>query len=216
VLLMKEYLVCDMCTATISTDESVCDFCGSDFKNNGSAAEILQFKVEIENKIYSSDINQLLDKIKKSKFKDHPIILFRKAKALLIDYMTNDRILEGYEFCEVIQIIDTISKVSEDYWKEFILYITVLFPTSHTKLFFDDFLQIRSLLESLNRDGDRIIENRLIQQIVISEVGDSFFKEYLFYLNDDNFINNSDFIKKKNFLIEKYDKKIKNIYKQLE
>jgi len=48
---MKEYLVCDMCTATVSTDDNVCEFCGNDFKNTGSAAQILRFKDEIEKKI---------------------------------------------------------------------------------------------------------------------------------------------------------------------
>jgi len=212
---MKEFLVCDMCTATVSTDMSVCDFCGNDFKNSGTSAEILRFRDEIEKKIYTTDLSELLTKISNSKFKEHPIILFRKAKALLIDYMTNDGILEADEFCEVINIANSISKISEDYWTEFVLYITVLFPTSHTKLYLEDFKSIRSFLLSINRDDDKIIENRMIQQALISEAGETFFKEYQFYTDPKNYINNPDFIHKKNHLSDKYEDLKNKIEKQL-
>ena len=212
---MREFLVCDMCTATVSTDSIACEFCDNDFKNNGSSAEILRFKDEIEKKMHTSDLNDLLTRIGKSKFKDHPIILYRKAKALLIDYMTNDGILDADEFCEVINIINTISNVSEDYWSEFVLYLTVLFPTSHTKLYLDDFKSIRSFLLSLNRDDDKIIENRMIQQVLISEAGDTFFKEYQFYIDPKNYINNPDFIHKKNHLSDKYENLKNKIEQQL-
>lgn len=212
---MKEFLVCDMCTATVSTDMSVCDFCGNDFKNSGTSAEIIRFKDEIEKKIYTSDLSELLGRINKSKFKDHPVILFRKAKALLIDYMTNDGILEADEFCEVINIVNSISRISEDYWTEFVLYLTVLFPTSHTKLYLEDFKSIRALLISINRDEDKIIENRMIQQVLISEAGETFFKEYQFYTDPKNYINNADFIHKKNHLSDKYEDLKNNIEKQL-
>ena len=109
---MREFLVCDMCTATVSTDSITCEFCGNDFKNSGSSAEILRFKDEIEKKMHTSDLNDLLTRIGKSKFKDHPIVLYRKAKALLIDYMTNDGILDADEFCEVINIINIIESIS--------------------------------------------------------------------------------------------------------
>lgn len=212
---MREFLVCDMCTATVSTETSICEFCGNDFKNSGSSAEILRLRDEIEKKMYASDLNDLLIRINKSKFKDHPIILYRKAKALLIDYMTNDGVLDAEEFCEVINIINTISKVSEDYWTEFVLYLTVLFPTSHTKLYLEDFKSIRSFLLSLNRDEDKIIENRMIQQVLISEAGDTFFKEYQFYTDPKNYINNSDFIHKKNHLSDKYENLKTKIEEQL-
>jgi len=212
---MKEYLVCDMCTATVSTESSVCEFCGNNFKNSGISAEILKFRDEIEKKIYSSNLNELLTKINNSKFKNHPIILFRKAKALLIEYMTNDGILDADEFCEIINIVNSISKISDDYWTEFVLYITVLFPTSHTKLNLEDFKSIRSFLTSINRDEDKIIENRMIQQILISDAGETFFKEYQFYSDPKNYINNPDFIRKKNHLSEKYEGLKNKIEKQL-
>lgn len=202
---MREFLVCDMCTATVSTDSAVCDFCGNDFKNSGSSGEILRLKDEIEKKIYTSDLSELLQKINKTKYKDHPIIQFRKAKALLLEYMTNDGIIDAEEFIEVVNMINNISKVSEDYWTEFVLYLTVLFPTSHTKLFLEDLIPIRAFLSSINRDNDKTIENRMIQQVLISEVGDTFLKEYLFYTDPQNDINNSDFLQKKNYLINKYE-----------
>jgi hypothetical protein len=204
-----------MCTATVSTEDNVCEFCGNDFKNSGSSAELLRFKDEIEKKIYSSNLYDLISKINTSKFKEHPIILFRKAKAKLIDYMTNDGILDSDEFCDVIQIINSISKISEDYWTEFVLYVTVLFPTNHTKLYVEDFKSIRAFLNSINRDEDKIIENRMIQQVLISEAGETFFKEYQFYTDPNNFINNKDFITKRDHLVLKYETLYQNIKQEI-
>lgn len=212
---MCEFIVCDMCTATVSTDSAVCDFCGNDFKNSGSSGEILRLKDEIEKTIFTSDISELLQKINKTKYKNHPIIQFRKAKALLLEYMTNDGILDADEFIEIVNIVNSISKISEDYWTEFVLYLTVLLPTSHTKLFLEDYKTIRSFMSSINRDLDNIIESRMVQQILISEVGDTFLKEYLFYSDPKNFINNPDYIQKKNFLSKKYDDLKKKIENQL-
>jgi len=204
-----------MCTATVSTDSAVCDFCGNDFKNSGSSGEILRLKDEIEKKIYTSDISELLQKINKTKYKDHPIIQFRKAKALLLEYMTNDGIIDADEFIEIINIINNISKISEDYWTEFVLYLTVLFPTTHTKLFLEDYKTIRSFMSNINRDQDKIIESRMLQQILISEAGDTFFKEYHFYTDPKNFINNPDFIHKKNYLSGTYNELKNKIENQL-
>jgi hypothetical protein len=212
---MKEFLICDMCTATISTDLPFCDFCDNDFQHSGSSAEILRFKDEIEKKIFNSDLSELLNLIGKSKFKDHPIILFRKAKALLIEYMTNDGVLEAEEFCEVLRIINTISKISEDYWTEFVLYITVLIPTAHTKLFIKDCKAICSFLLSINRDEDKIIENKMIQQIIVSEAGETFLNEYNYYIDSSNHIDNIDFLKKKEFLNKKYEVLLNTIKKNL-
>lgn len=124
-------------------------------------------------------------------------------------------ILDAEEFCEVINIIDSISKISEDYWSEFVLYVTVLFPTSHTKLNLEDFKSIRSFLSSINRNDEKIIENRMIQQVLISEAGDTFFKEYQFYSDPKNYINNPDFIHKKNHLSNKYEELKDKIEKQI-
>jgi hypothetical protein len=212
---MKEFLVCEMCTAIVSTDLSECNYCGNDFKRSGATAEIIRLSNEIEKNIFKSDLSDLLNKINNSKFKNHPMILYRKSKALLLDYMTNDGKLDSEEFCEILKIVDSISTVSEDYWTEFVLYLAVLFPTSHTKLFFEDFVSIRAFLISINRDEDQIIENRLIQQVIIFEAGETFFKEYLFYTDPVNFINNTDFKQKKDYLERVYTSMKTKIEKQL-
>ncbi len=212
---MLEYLVCDTCTATISTANSVCEFCGSDYRHGGSSGEILRLVDELEKKLFTTDISELLNYISKSKYKNHPAILFRKAKALLLDYMTNDGVLSAGEFCEVIKIVNDISKISEDYWTEFVLYLTVFFPTSHTTLYIDDFKATCTFLKSINRDLDKVIETKMIQQVIMSEAGLTFYKEYLFYSDQKNYINNNDFIQKKQHLIDKFEKYKNSILNQI-
>jgi RNA polymerase subunit RPABC4/transcription elongation factor Spt4 len=54
---MIEYLNCDACTAVVSTEMTLCEYCGNDFKNSGSSGEIIRLKNEIEKKIYKADIS---------------------------------------------------------------------------------------------------------------------------------------------------------------
>ena len=120
---MREYINCNCCDAPILIDSIRCSYCGNETINSGSSSELILFIREIEKYMIKSNIDDLLQKINKSKFKNHPTILFRKAKVLLIDYMTNDRVLEANEFCEVAGIVNELSKTSNDYWDEFLNYL---------------------------------------------------------------------------------------------
>lgn len=212
---MREYLVCDMCTATVSTYYSVCDYCGNEYKNNGTSGEILRLKDEIEKKIFKSDFTELLQNISNSKYKDHPIIKFRKAKVLLLKYISSDANIDAKDFIDVVNTVNNISKISEDYWSEFVLYLTALFPSPTSRLLINDFKDILAFLKSVDRDLDQVIYSRMVQQIIITSVGITFLKEYNYYTNESNFINNKDFISKKAYLIERYEILTKNILNQI-
>jgi hypothetical protein len=128
--------------------------------------------------------------------------------------MTDDGVLDSQEFIEVINIINNISRTSEDYWSEFILYLSVLFPTNHTQLFLEDFKLIHAHLISINRN-DRILKDKMIQQVLINIAGYEFFKDFLFYTNDKNYINHQDFLFKKEHLKNKYESLLNEIEKTL-
>jgi hypothetical protein len=202
---MIEILICNNCTASVSTEQDLCQYCGNDFRISGESAEILEFVELIDRSFVKAEPADLIQKINESKFKDHPMVRFRKAKVLLIEYMTNDAILDHSEFIEILKIIKEISEINNHYWFEFSLYVTVLLPSSHTKLSLENYQKINSFLGKNNMDSDQIIDKSLKEQLIMTILGEQFLKEYKYYTNENNFINNTAFIAKKNKLKEKYD-----------
>jgi hypothetical protein len=212
---MIEILICNNCTASVSTEQDLCQYCGNDFRTSGESAEILDFVELIDRSFAKATPSDLIEKIKQSKFKDHPMVRFRKAKILLIEYMTNDSVLDYTEFIEILKIIKEVSEINNHYWFDFSLYLTVLLPSSHTKLYIEDYQKIKSYIDNNNLDNEQIIDTSLKEQLIISTLGEQFFKEYKFYQNPSNYINNNDFIQKKDFLIAKYEKFKNSIQNQI-
>jgi hypothetical protein len=192
---------------------TTCDYCGNDFRHSGISAELLKLRDDLDKKYFTLNVDDFLKFIEASKYKEHPIVKFRKAKALLIEYMTNDGVLDAEEFCDVLNIILQLKTVSTDYWFEFALYTSVILPTPHTKLYLEDYTAIKSFLQSNNLDEDEIISKKLTEQILITDLGEQFFKEYIFYSDPKNFVNNAAFIHKRDFLKQKYEQSILNINK---
>ena len=207
---MIEFLNCDACTAVVSTKMTVCDYCGNDFRHSGVSAEILKLRDDLDKKDFTLNIDDFLKFIEASKYREHPIVKFRKAKALLIEYMTNDGVLDTEEFCEILNIMRQLKNISQDYWFEFAIYISVILPTGHTKLCLEDYNSIRRFLQNNNLDEDKIISKKLKEQVMITDLGEQFFKEYNFYSDPKNFINNTNFIQKMDYLKEKYETIIQN------
>ena len=208
---MVEYLNCNECNAPVSTEMSVCEFCGNNFRIYGNSADLLSFAKELDKKFYINSRNDLLEIISSSKFKEEPMIKFRKTKILLIEYMINDGVLDAEEFCEILEIINSIRNISEDYLLEFISYVSVIFPSDNTMLFINDFDKIKNFITQNRLDIGGIMIERLRDQVLISLLGIKFIKEYHFFTNSKNFINDGAFISKRNSLIEKYNKTINSI-----
>lgn len=203
---MIEYLNCDACTAIVSTAMTICEYCGNDFRHSGHSAELLKLRDDLDKKYYTLNVDDFLKFIEASKYKEHPIVKFRKARALLIQYMTNDGVLDSEEFCDVLNIIRQLKNVSSDYWFEFALYVSVILPTPHTKLYLEDYKAIKNFLMNNNLDEDEIIGKKLKEQILITDLGEQFFKEFNFYTDPKNTVNNEAFINKRKMLQSKYEK----------
>ncbi len=211
---MIEYLNCDACTAVVSTEMTVCDYCGNDFRHSGTSAQLLKLRDDLDKKFFTLTIEEFLKFANSTKFRDHPIVQFRKSKIQLIDYMHNDGVLDAQEFCEILHTISNLKKISNDYWFEFALYISVIFPTPHTKLYLEDYSTIKCFLVSNNLDEDEIIGKKLKEQVLITDLSEQFFKEYNFYNDPKNYINNTNFIQKRDYLKEKYENAINKFNNQ--
>jgi hypothetical protein len=205
---MIEYLNCDACTAIVSTVMAACEYCGNNFRHSGTSSQLLKLREDLDKKYYTLNNEDFLNFIEASKYKEHPIVKFRKAKALLIGYMTNDGVLDSEEFCDVLNIIRQLNIISTDYWFEFVLYVSIILPTPHTKLYFEDYSNIKLFLLSNNLDEDGSIDKKLKEQVLITNLGEQFFKEYNFYTNPNNYVKDIAFINKRDILISKYQKLI--------
>ena len=213
---MREFLICESCNASVEVHENVCAYCGTDFRAGKINVNILRLKEQIDNMFYRAEFGEILELINESSYKEHAVFVFRKAKVQLLVYMINDGFLDSQEFCEALRMVQCVSEISPDYWTEFVLFTAGVFPTEVTKLFIEDFQNIIAFLKQHDLDREKVLESKLLSQLIVSEAGETFMKEYNYFTNASNFVNSKDFIHKRDFLMNKYDHINKKITNQLE
>lgn len=208
---MIEKLNCSSCNAIIDTSSIKCEYCGNNYRMNGKSAELIKLKDNLDKMLITSEPAEIINSINNSLYKNHPIVRFRLSKAEMLVCLFLDLHIDSQKFCDIINVIDEISEVTTAYKIEFINYIVQLLPSAHTSLYSEDYQNILTFLKSKMFDSDEKIHNKLTEQLLITELGSKFMKEYLFYTDEKNFINDSAFLKKKEYLEEKYN----NLKKEL-
>ena len=208
---MIEKLNCSSCNAMIDTSSLKCEYCGNNYKMNGKSAELLKLKDQLDKMLITSEPTEIINFINNSLYKSHPIVRFRSLKAKMLVCLFLDDHIVSQKFCDIINGIDEISEITSAYRSEFINYIIQLLPNGNISLYSEDYENILSFLKSKMFDSDEKIHNKLTEQLLITELGSKFMKEYLFYTDEKNFINDSAFLKKKEYLEQKYN----NLKKEL-
>lgn len=201
---MKEFLNCNACNAIIDISILNCEYCGSNLKIGSKNAGILKQKVEIDGMLMNFMAEEALQYIALSNYSDHPIIRYRKIKAELLICLFGSGYVNSHVFCELIGRIEEISKYSSEYKNDFVKYLSSLIPSIHVKVSFSDLQRIVSFLETTGFDDNGDLAIKFSEQFLITELGSKFMKEYLFYTNKKNFVNNPDFIRKKEYLENKF------------
>jgi RNA polymerase subunit RPABC4/transcription elongation factor Spt4 len=202
---MRESLNCDSCNAVVQITEGICQYCGSDFQNKGTAAIILQLKSEMESMMFSKGIEPFLLEINQSRFIEHPIIKYRKAKLKYLNMVLNTRLFASKEFCEIFSLIEQVGSTCADYWNDFLWTVAKTIPASNVILPLEEFRSSLLFLKAKNAESKHLIESKLFEQVLITECGYLFYKEYKFYKDPKNFINDTSFIQKRDFLLLRFD-----------
>lgn len=201
---MKEYLICPNCSAPVEINEYECEYCSSVLRENEIVIELRSFIKQIDQKFADASMEDIISECENSKFNNHPIVSFRKLKAELITLMTDDGIFDFDDFQKIYRTSQKLGSISVDYIDNFILYFEVLFPTSHTEIPLMDFKNIRNVLSGEEAFNSRLL-SKVISQMVYQEMGVTQYREYSFYLDPKNFIEDEFFKKKKLALERKYE-----------
>ena len=69
---MIEYLNCDACTAVVSTEMTVCDYCGNDFRHSGTSAQLLKLRDDLDKKYFTLTVEEFLKFAKLNKIQRPP------------------------------------------------------------------------------------------------------------------------------------------------
>lgn len=210
---MIEKLNCSSCNAIIDTSSFECEYCGNNYKMNGKTAELLKLKDKLDKMLVTSEPTEIINYINNSLYKSHPIVRFRSLKAEMLVCLFLDNHIDSQKFCDIINGIDEISEITSTYRSELINYIIHLLPSVRISLYSEDYKNIISFLKSKMIDSDEKIHNKLTEQLLRTELGTKFMKEYLFYTDEKNFINDSAFLNKKEYLEEKYNNHKKELTK---
>ena len=196
---MIEKLNCSSCNAIIDTSSLKCEYCGNNYRMNGKSAELIKLKDQLDKMLITSEPAEIINFINNSLYKSHPIVRFRSLKAEMLVCLFLDDHIDSQKFCDIINGIDEISEITSAYRSEFINYTIHLLPSAHISLYSEDYENISTFLKSKMFDSDEKIHNKLTEQLLITELGSKFMKEYLFYTDKKNFINDSEFLTKKEY-----------------
>jgi len=205
---VKEKLNCSTCNAIVEITMLKCDYCGNNFRVNGKSAALLKLKDVLEEMLINSEPKEVISFINSSVYKEHPIIKFRLSKAEILICLFDSQNIDSQKFCD---IINRISQDTFDYKAEFINYISLLLPSLHISLYPEDYENILAFLRNTTLDYDSNLSNKLTEQVLISDLGIKFMKEYIYYTDDINFVNDKSFINKRSFIINKYEKALKKM-----
>ena len=201
---MIEKLHCSCCNAVILTSFDKCEYCGSNYKTHGDNGEVIRLKKQLDKLLSEHEAKELLIRAEKSIHREHPIIRFRIAKAkILLCLFDNDYII-AHHFCEVLKIINELAITTSDYIDEFLHYISIYLPSPHTSIDSNNHKEILAFIIKNEIDKNNFVKRLLTEQLLQTELGVGFMKEYRFYTDKKNFINNPDFRKKKEHLEKKY------------
>ena len=202
---MVEKLNCSSCNAIINTSSLKCDYCGNSYRMNGKSADLINLKDHLDKMLTTSEPVEIINYINNSAYKNHPIVRFRLAKAEMLICLFLNRQINSDKFCAIINIIDEITEVTPDYRMEFINFTINFLPSLDISLYSEDFINISTFLKNKTFDSYVKLINRLTEQLLVSELGEKFMKEYLFYTDEKNFIDDVAFLKKKEYLVKKYN-----------
>jgi ribosomal protein L40E len=201
---MNEKLICSSCNAKINTSALNCEYCGNNYRLYGKSSELLATREKLDKMLVVSEPDEIVNFINTLDHKNHPIISYRLAKAEMLICLYEECYIISQKFCDIIHIVDLISIDTPEYRKQFINFISDHLPVLSTRLYLEDYQNILSFLREQMFDKDRELAKKLTEQLLISELGAKFMKEYLFYIDEKNFINDSAFLKKKEYLEAKY------------
>jgi hypothetical protein len=95
--------------------QNSCEYCHNDFRINGKSSEILKLKQTLEELFMHSDPNEIIKLADNSVFNDYPIMKIRKVKAQIINCLFSSIYVNSHEFCEIIDVVNTISNETADY-----------------------------------------------------------------------------------------------------
>lgn len=210
---MIEKLNCSSCNAIIETSSLNCEYCGNNYRMNGKSAELIKLKDNLDKMLITSEPAEIINSINNSFYKTHPIVRFRLAKAEMLACLFLHQYIDSQKFCDIFNVINEISEVTSAYRSEFINYTIHLLPSAHISLYSEDYENILTFLRIRMFDTDDKIHNKLTEQLLRTELGSKFMKEYLFYTDKKNFINDSAFLRKKEYLEEKYNSHRKELTK---
>ena len=203
---MFEKLNCSSCNAIIEISEDNCEYCGNNYRVSGKSAELIKLRGKLDKMLVASEPVETIKFINNSLYKTHPIVRFRLAKAEMLGCLLLGQQIDSQKFCNILSLIDEISEATPAYRLEFINYTVHLLPTANTSLYSEDYEHILAFLKTKMFDSEEKLHNKLTILLLRTELGPRFMKEYFFYTDEKNFINDSAFLKKRDYLEEKYNK----------
>jgi hypothetical protein len=214
---MKEYNKCDSCNAITTIDLNKCDYCGAYKSNDINISEIFKFKQNFDYKFLTIDDLILLNELSQSKYKNTIYVKYRRLKVLLNIEFKEKNNINSETLNLILSELFEIGNENEEYLKDFVFFFTLLTKIYSTnKITLDSYNSIISNLNNQGQPYKYLFEAELRNYFLRTYIGNKLIADFEFYTDTANFINDDNFLRKKEYVENQYITLKNNILGKLE
>lgn len=207
---MKEHIVCDSCGGNSLIEEINCQYCGGEIRTANNL-KIINLLNHIDQSLFTEDTSDLMHKIETSAFESNPALKYRVAKLRIIKHLEDCSVLDPSYICKTFNDVLTLKEQSESYLDDFITFLEAIFPWRGVSILSEDLNTVLSCSMSFGVDFYERIKLKLVNQSLATELGIDFINKLEFYSAEKNLVNDANFIRKRDYLISKYENHLTKI-----
>ena len=203
--MIYDTLPCDNCASDVLINNGVCDYCMTVVGSKEPSKTIITEISVIDSLEKDFKYSEALKKIKESKYFNFHIYKQRVAKITMKESIIGDTYINESKFIDSINFYKSLSGNGYDFQNEAHTYVKFILPNHLVRITKKSYINIINFLKKENKIFKDLIKY-FDEQMICEQMGGEDFKEYLYYTDPKNHMDNMSFIKKKNFYLDLYKK----------
>ena len=207
--MLNDSLPCDSCGSDVSLAILICEYCCSSLGEKNPSNSIINEINKIDRLEIDFNYLKAIELIKDSTHNKYELYRHRLARLELKNSIIGDDYIDGKSFLRSIKSYSKLNKINKLYNKEAINIIQNLLPNYLVQISEKVYTSVKKTLLK-NRNFIQIIDS-FEQQMVCEQLGKKSFKEYVYYTNPSNYMNDEIFIRKKEYVVNLYTNKLKSL-----
>ena len=205
--MISDSLPCDNCGSNVTLSTLTCEYCSSSIGEKNPSKIILNEINKIDRLEIDFKYLKAIEIIKDSTYNNYELYKHRLARIELRNSIIGDDYIDGIIFLKSINTYTELIKKNKYYKEEAIIIIQSMLPNYLVRISENVYNSIKEVILK-NKNFNQIIPV-LQEQMVCEHLGKKAFKEYMYYTNPSNHMDDEFFKRKKDYIVNLYNKKLR-------